>query len=112
MRFTGSFHTIVTHGLAKKVISSGVVVSSTSGSAWTGLAVDTATSWHSVLRERLIRRHFDRAAHRPLRAHDAAGRFGRRHGRSPFGLRTLPETPSRGAALRGGGGRGACARRD
>jgi hypothetical protein len=35
---TGSFQTMVTHGVASTVISSGVVVGSTS----TGLAVDTS----------------------------------------------------------------------
>src|SRR6478735_12422603 len=41
MRLTGSFHTIVTHGVASRVMSSvsGVVV----GSTWTGLAVDTGS---------------------------------------------------------------------
>ncbi len=37
MRFTGSFQTMVTHGFATTVISSGVSVGSTS----TGLAADT-----------------------------------------------------------------------
>src|ERR1700709_1499368 len=42
MRFTGSFHTIVTHGFAVSVISSGV----RSGSTSTGLVVAIRPWWH------------------------------------------------------------------
>ena len=59
----------------------------------------------------LARELVDRPADRPLRADHAAGGAGLRHRPPPLGLRALPASAPRGAALRRGGRRRPRARR-
>src|SRR6478735_3792890 len=105
MRLTGSFQTIVTHGLADWTISSGVRVGSTSTGAVTG------PCWHTDPRDP-ANGAVNGTAHRPLRAHHAPGRPALRRGAPPIGLRALPPTPPGGTAVRRGGRRRTGARRD
>ena len=104
IRLTGSFHTIVTHGLARKVTSSGVTVGSTS----TGLVALTnpivAHARPLIWGGEQPRRRVDRAPHRPLRADHAAGVPGQRNRPPPVGLRALPAPAPRGATVRRRGG--------
>ena len=94
---TGSFHTMVTQGLATRVISSGVRVGSTS----TGLAADTRPWWHSdgvVTRTAaLLTDHYELTM---LQAALAAGTADRR-----VGLRAVPAAAPRGPSVRRGGRR-------
>src|ERR1700712_3741640 len=122
MRVTGSFHTIVTHGCAVSVISSGV----RSGSTSTGLVVAIRPSWHSrpplpspetparasaVLALRWPGEHVDGTADRPLRADDAAGGAAVGHRPPALGLRALPSATPGGPSVRRGGRRRPGARR-
>ena len=99
MRLTGSFQTMVTHGVARTVISSGVVVGSTS----TGLAVGHGSMVHTALGYSMWP-SAHRAADRPLRADHAPGRAGRRYGGPPVGLRAVRAAAPGGTALRRGRG--------
>src|SRR4051812_29769273 len=96
---------MVTHGLAVRVISSGV----RSGSTSTGLVVAMGTSWHRRPEASGpyagARARVDRPAHRPLRADHAAGGAGVRYGAPTGGLRALSASPPRGPTVRRGGRR-------
>ena len=110
---TGSFQTIVTQGLPSSVISSGVrSARPRRGSRRTPVIVAHARApiawWCSDPR---VTRALDRPAHRPLRADHAPGRAARGHRAPALGLRALPASPARGAALRRGGRRRAGPRR-
>src|SRR3954454_4287155 len=94
---------MVTHGLAVRVTSSGVM----SGSTSTGLVVAISTWWHSVppdpgpaLVLRWPRARVDGPPDRPLRAHHAAGRPAVRDGLAAIGLRAVRSPAARGAPVR------------
>src|SRR5262245_42384503 len=109
MRLTGSFHTTVTQGVARTVMSSlsGVVVGSTS----TGLAVDTTPWCHGDIPLRRTG-DLDGTAHRPLRADDGPGGAGQRHRPPAVGVRAVPAAAAGGPPLRRGGRRRTDAGRD
>ena len=96
---TGSFHTIVTHGLS----SDGDLVGRQARSTSTGWRGHAPIVHGTSLRRESVSTStagVDRAAHRPLRADHAAGGAAVGHRAPPLRLRAVPATAARRAPVR------------